>query len=427
MNPLQIQFINHSSVVIIKGDLRIICDPWIEGTVFQDGWEHLAKTAFKYDDFELITHIWFSHEHPDHFFPPNLKKIPLEFRNRITVLYHKTKDKKVINFCQKLGFKSIIEIDPQSVLELGDSLKIKCQNIGHDSYLYVTDDKHSILNVNDCVLRSEIEIKKIKNNVGNVDLLLTQFSYAQWEGNPNQQHLRIEAANKKFREIEMQISVLKPQFVMPFASFIYFCHEENYYANDAINKISETHDFIKEECNVVPIIMFINNKWTIGEPYQNEKAIISWNRQYELLKNKDLSISKSKSIDENQLLQSVNNFVKKIKRYFYFLDLYRINPLIIYISDLDKVIRLNPLKGAKYINKKESETHISLSSDSLNYCMIFNWGFNTLRVNARLKVNGRINGMKNFKIYEGLTKMMNHNEKYDSFSKRIINKLIRIK
>lgn len=362
MKPLQIQFINHSSVVIIKGDLRIICDPWIEGKVFQDGWKHLAKTAFTYDDFKLITHIWFSHEHPDHFFPPNIKKIPPKFRNRITVLYHKTKDKKVISFCQKLGFKSIIEIDPQSDLELGGSLKIKCQNIGHDSYLYVTDGKHSILNINDCVLKSEIGIKKIKTNVGNIDLLLTQFSYAQWEGNSNQQHLRIEAANRKFKEIQMQISVLKPRFVMPFASFIYFCHEENYYANDAINKISETHDFIKEKCNVVPIIMFINNTWTIGEPHQNEKAINDWNSQYDLLINKDLTITKSKSIDENQLLQSVNDYVKKIKKHFHFLDLYRTKSLIIYISDLDNVIKLNPLKGAKYINKKESETHISLSS-----------------------------------------------------------------
>ena len=55
-----------------------------------------------------ITHIWFSHEHPDHFSVKDLKYI-YNLNKDIKILFQETLDKRVINFCKNLGF-TVIEV-----------------------------------------------------------------------------------------------------------------------------------------------------------------------------------------------------------------------------------------------------------------------------------------------------------------------------
>ena len=115
---MTIEFVNHASVIFNYEKLKLISDPWLEGAVFDNGWNHLSETSFKYEDFKRITHIWFPHEHPDHFYPPNINKIPKGLREKITVLYRETKDKKVLNYCEKMGFKDVIELPNSTWVEI---------------------------------------------------------------------------------------------------------------------------------------------------------------------------------------------------------------------------------------------------------------------------------------------------------------------
>ncbi|GAC1700330.1 MAG: hypothetical protein NVS9B4_01570 [Candidatus Acidiferrum sp.] len=85
--------VNHTGFIIESEAVRLLCDPWIEGNTFNIGWTLLSRTKLRYEDLSAITHIWFSHEHPDHFNPPSLKKIPEEYRRAITVVFHYTRDK----------------------------------------------------------------------------------------------------------------------------------------------------------------------------------------------------------------------------------------------------------------------------------------------------------------------------------------------
>ena len=50
--------------------------------------------------------------------------------------------------------------------------------------LAIRGGDRTILNLNDCIIRKRDAAEQIREAVGNVDLLLTQFSYANWEGNP---------------------------------------------------------------------------------------------------------------------------------------------------------------------------------------------------------------------------------------------------
>ena len=71
---------------------------------------------------------------------------------------------------------------------------------------------------------------------GEVDVLLTQFSFAAWKGGKENKKWRTEAADEKLNTMQLQINKFNPKYIIPFASYIYFSNEENFYLNDSSNK-----------------------------------------------------------------------------------------------------------------------------------------------------------------------------------------------
>ena len=110
----KIEFINHASVLVSYENIGILSDPWFSGDAFHKGWKLLHETP----DSEVIkllhrvTHIWISHEHPDHFsikfFKTHAETIK---KKRIEILFQKTKDRRVVSFLKAQKFK-IIEFFP---------------------------------------------------------------------------------------------------------------------------------------------------------------------------------------------------------------------------------------------------------------------------------------------------------------------------
>jgi hypothetical protein len=152
---LKIEFVNHASFVCETNGLRIISDPWLDGMAFNNGWALLSPTKFSYEDFRNITHIWISHEHPDHFSPPNLKKIPESCRERITILFQETKDKRVVNFLRSIGFSNFIDLPSDRWVELKPGVEVLCAPIEAgwgegDSWMCLKTPEATLLNINDC-------------------------------------------------------------------------------------------------------------------------------------------------------------------------------------------------------------------------------------------------------------------------------------
>src|ERR1700737_4939667 len=144
-----IEWVNHASFIIESGTVRLICDPWLEGTAFNSGWSLMSPTKLTYENFSSITHIWFSHEHPDHFSPSNLKKIPEEYRRRITVLFHETADKRVARVCRALNF-TVQELPNFEPLHLARDFQVFCGINGLlDSWIAFFGEGKTLLNIND--------------------------------------------------------------------------------------------------------------------------------------------------------------------------------------------------------------------------------------------------------------------------------------
>ena len=426
---MKIQFINHASFLIKRGNVSLLCDPWIEGTAFNNGWSLISRTLFEYSDFENVTHIWFSHEHPDHFSPPNLLKIPLTTRNQIVVLYHKSNDKRVINFCKKIGFKDVIELEKNVQFHIDEDFSILCNPYTDgDSYSLINVHGVKILNLNDCVVDSYEKASEIYKIIGKVDVLFTQFGYANKIGNSKDYEIRKASAREKLKRIKIQSSIFNPSTIVPFASFIYFSHPENYYMNDGIIKIDEIFNYITMKLKKDCLVMYPNDIWKFGTKFNSTNAIQKYLLDYNKIKIFKDSIL---IIDELTLIENSILFLQKIK------DGYPkkkefINSMntFIYLSDYKKSFSFSGKNGLVAANIHKNLCDIELSSDSLNYCFKELWGGDTLNVNARFQVINNYDTFRNFGI---ISSCLNRQEEFPfktlSFLQKIqlkIQKIIKL-
>ncbi len=404
---MELTFVNHASLIYAYGDVRLICDPWIEGTVFHNSWAHLSPTAFSYEDFHDITHIWFSHEHPDHFFPPNVKKIPEDARRNITVLFKSTLDRKVVQFCKSLGFRDVVELDPGKTHELNEDVSIVCQPYHDDSALIVFADGQTIVNVNDCVLNSREQLQELGSlTKGHVDVLLTQFSYASYVGETFQE--RRKRAEDKFREMSSQISFFAPKFCIPFASFVYFCHEDNFYMNDAINRIDVVYDHFQARGETEMIVMYPGDEWVVGAPHDSKLAIDRYLADHAAI---DRPLIETSSVEPELLSQSADEFHARLKEkvdYLPVLKTFRVvKPLRVYLTDYDAAYELTLDRFEELPNLGKEGCGIAMSSETLSFCMKFDYGWNTTAVNGKFQILDP-EALNTFQTLTSLGDAMNH-------------------
>jgi len=379
---MELTFINHSSFCVEHDGVFLVIDPWLEGRVFNNGWDFIAKTKFTYEDFSKVTHIWFSHEHPDHFFPPNISKIPIEYRNKITVLFQVTADKRVINYCKKQGFKEVVEMHPDETIQLAPDLSVMCELYQEgDSWILIKSKEHSIFNTNDCGIRDQKEAEKIRNKVGNVDVLLTQFSYAYWAGNVDEKAYRRKVADDKLLGLKFQVEMFKPKVTIPIASFVWFCHEENVYLNDEVNRPQKVVDFISNQTNSEPVMMYPGDTYVPLKPYNNSESIAKYNVDFEQISNPQ-NLIKSDSVEHAELLKQAEKFVNELSQKFGVWTKI-LQPTNIFIIDYNKAFQLSMKSGLTELSKAQNECDCSLSSESLAFNFKFPWGNDTLGINGR--------------------------------------------
>ena len=387
-----ITFVNHASVIFSHKNIRLITDPWLFGSAFNNGWELLSQSKFEVNDFENITHIWFSHEHPDHFHPLVLNKIPENIRKKITVLFQDTLDHRVAKKCEQLNFKQVIEMKSTEYISLNDEFKIKCvPNSTYDSWFYAKIADKKILNINDCMVDSVSQAKIIKKMIGKVDILLTQFGYASWVGNPEDVKLRIDASREKLKRIQIQDKIFKPKFIIPFASFVRFSHKDNHYMNDQMNKIENVEKFINEKTNSIPIVLYSGDIWSGEERIDNSISIKKYTN--DLQKNLELYDDlKIIEFDELQKLASAyiddikkrNNltFVKLLHNLHFF------KTTNIFLKDLNISVSFNLIDGLKKSVSDKLNVDIITDSDSLSFVFSWDYGVDTLFVNGRFRTSG---------------------------------------
>ena len=247
-------FSNHASVLISHPEISLLSDPWYQGDDFHKGWNLIHKLT---DDeiwrlLEKVNHIWISHGHPDHFSIMLFKTFCREIKsNGIQIIFQETYDKRVETFLSKSGYS--LDIDRfNSWTKLAADFEILCFKGGfYDSGLAIKTSDKMVLDLNDCEIKDHSRFEEVLNLTGKCDILLSQFSYTAWKGGKENLQWRQTAAKEKIKTLKLQAQYLKPKILVPFASYVYFSNNLNFYLNDSSNKPPDV------------VEAFINNDTTI--------------------------------------------------------------------------------------------------------------------------------------------------------------------
>ncbi len=412
-NEGKLKFINHACYYIESKNSILICDPWLEGLAFNNGWSLLDESSSNKEIIKELTKskkkifIWYSHEHSDHFSISFLKEIYTKIPKTI-VIFQKTLDKRVIKFLDSMNIHSIEAIDGKRIiLDSKLSIYIWAHKNG-DSYSLVKYKNFKILNLNDCIVDNKKEAKKISSKINkitnNLDFLFTQFGYANWIGNKEHEEIRLKAATEKIERLLLQHDYLFPKIIIPYASFISFCDKESFYLNaqqntpekvknsPLLNSISNKIFFLK------PMdLINLNQSYNFSIKLENlsSNAIQHWGNLFANTKPKEIKIS---TIEINILKKETKKLLKLINKNFLFLPaileaLKFIKPVCIYVKDIDQKIYFSYLKNNKIY--ENDDWNIKIYSEVLLHSLIHDYGFNTLRVNGKFEVKN-IATYKNF-------------------------------
>jgi len=388
---LDIEMVNHAGLLFTRGNTGLLVDPWLTGSAFESGWDLLSPTSFGESDWGRVTHIWISHEHPDHFSVPSLRSIPEADRDRIEVLFQRTEDQRVLAFCQRL-FKAVTEIGPEPV-DIGD-LRISCTNHTFgDSYLWVEAGDMLVLNTNDCVFENEDDLTRLLRSLPKApDVLCTQFSYANWCGNPDDPTSRLAYADGVAQAVLAQIEVLQPTFVVPFASFIWHSHEENSYMNTTANDVGDIAAMISTDTGSLPIVLYPGESWAPAESRSaeaNNVAIESYRSDVAAWVERGPK-HRTETVPLETLLEhaeqwhaSLRDVLGRSSRAFEVTGYLR--PVALWVEDHAVAIEITV--SSLKINKGSTDgaCHLAATSDALDACFRQPYGGMTLGVNGRFR------------------------------------------
>jgi hypothetical protein len=385
-----VKFLNHSSVVISGHGFSLLCDPWFSGSSFNDGWNLLYRFSDSEIDaaFEGVTHIWISHEHPDHFSVPFFQKYKKKIIDQnIGILFQSTSDGRVAGFLRGIGLH-VTELKEKIPLYFNKDASISVYKFGfYDSALLIKSGSDVILNLNDCDIGSEKQSKEIIDSIEHVDLLLTQFSYAAWKGGKENDQWRKRSANEKIDLVRLQTKIFQPKKVLLFASYAFFSNEQNAYMNDNSNSPEKVYRALEGSNTEVVVASPFDVIGGKSPSYNTVKAIDFWNSRISESRIAHKHSYESISfIDLNKSFKSyVDRIMKNNSQYLMkFINIitlgYVFGKVKIHLIDSGETISIDIF--TKQLKKVDDQADIAMHSNSLHFIFKNSFGFDTLTVNG---------------------------------------------
>lgn len=346
---MKVTFISHASILVESQGLRILSDPWFEGKAFNNGWALLSPP---YEvTYSTIDYIWISHEHPDHLSFQTLKQVPEADKRRIIVLYQQHASPRIVDTIKRLGFSRVLELPIYEWFRIVDGVEVLCGSKGKiDSFLVIRDSTDCALNMVDCYF-NPAQLRHLRRNIGDISIMFAQFSFANWVGNDRDE---IGEAEQKIRELRAYLAIFRPRNLVPFASFVYFCNEENRRMNDWAN----TPKKIWELGLPGVAFMYPGDVWDSAEPrFASERAVARYTDDLneividptpspvEVARIQDAAQERWRWMNDEIARQPLLRGYMWLKR----LRLSQMEPLEILVHDLGKVVVLNPTDGSSHV------------------------------------------------------------------------------
>jgi UDP-MurNAc hydroxylase len=441
MNSPKISFLNHASFAFYDEGFSIISDPWYWGSAFDDGWKLLYENPKKeiVNTLNGLTHIYISHEHPDHFSISFFKKFKETIiNNKIQIIFQQTIDKRVINYLTSNNFE-VAELSHGKWYQASQNSRFLLYKNGFiDSSLIIESNDHLFINLNDC----DFNILQLFNlnrllPKNKKKIICNQFSYAAYRA--DKEWLK-RAASFKLNSLVRSFKALDGDFLLPFASYAYFCHEQNLQLNSSYNnpksvskylsKNKISHAFISPSSNMIEIHNLLNDNFAAS---LNQKGLTFWTNKLELKKEViSCSTSNPKEIEQKfidfflyKIKKNNNIFLMKLINYLSFGKVF--GTVKIKLIDTNDFYEISFNKFHK-LTDFDGPCDIELTSQSLLNIITQPFGIDTLSVNGRLNELNQ-NGFRKFIFSIGFQSLNSsgHGIKLcDIFSLKILHKIVSI-
>ena len=218
---LSVETLNHASVLLCSGELRLLSDPWFSGTAFSGGWGLRYHNPDALRRAATATHLWISHWHSDHLHEPSLRALARE-RPDLLVLVNESANFSVAPRMHALGFRNLVALPERRPLRISTEVEVtRYPTAGIDNMLHVKAHGWSILNYNDCNLRPAA-LAALAKKLGPIDVLLTNYNHA---GKLFEERPALHEKLALWESLCRVTQQLSPRYVVPFASSHYYRSE----------------------------------------------------------------------------------------------------------------------------------------------------------------------------------------------------------
>ena len=175
--PLDVEILNHATVVLRSGGVRLLVDPWLEGHAFSGGWSLARETPeASWRSLDDATHLWVSHWHSDHLHVPTLRK--LAARNpRVRVMANDSHNFTMVDRFEAMGFEDVRPIAERHRWSDEHLEATRFPTAAIDNMLLVQLGGWRVLVYNDCNLPLPA-VRRLRERLGPIDVVLLNYNHA---------------------------------------------------------------------------------------------------------------------------------------------------------------------------------------------------------------------------------------------------------
>ncbi len=232
---LKARTLGHASLAIYREGERplLLTDPWLVGSVYwRSWWLQNYPSAAEIDWLATAAHVYVTHEHPDHFHMPSIRRLGTD----PLYLFPDLAEQGFVRYLTEHGYRA--KAAPAvHWLPVGEGVSILSIPMWNDDSLLLIDTPNAlILNLNDAkplppVLKA---LCRLADRIGKPRILLCSYSPASVV-NSFLDDNGVVALRSERHYVDYACQLcdrLSIDYYLPFASQAVFCRPDSFWAND---------------------------------------------------------------------------------------------------------------------------------------------------------------------------------------------------
>jgi hypothetical protein len=253
---MKIQTLGHATLLLSDQNNQplLITDPWITGSVYwRSWWLENYPNEDQLEQLSQAKYVYITHEHPDHFHPPSIRKLG----KKATYLFPELPDMSMSNFLDQQNHQTQI-LKKNQWLTIGKEISILSVPLWSDDTILLIDTPTAfIVNLNDSKPNSTIliQIHKLKQALlDKKTIVLSSYSPASIVNSFIHNDQRVSLKNKSdyVDYLNRVNTALGADIFMPFASQAVFLRSDSSWANDYKVTVSELETYWNNKAKLLP-------------------------------------------------------------------------------------------------------------------------------------------------------------------------------